>query len=125
MLQDLPPEVLQQVISHLPSASAVIALSLTSKSLHKKISLGDYSIFRLFVQNRFPTINTSPLWRRAAQELTSRSRAWDRKAFVATECFPDEAEPPAPHQGSGFTPVIESHEEWTGGRLSERREVLV
>jgi hypothetical protein len=127
MLENIPIEILQQVAGHLPTASAIVNLSLTSKKLHQKLAVDDYSIFRQFVQNRFPSILSPPLWKDVACILTSRSRAWDRKAFIASACQPprdDQFWPTRvePRQRFGFVPVIDSYEVWDIG--TARREVL-
>jgi hypothetical protein len=127
MLENLPIEILQQVAGHLPTASAIINLSLTSKKLHERLAVDDYSIFRQFVQNRFPSISCPPLWKEAARILTSRSRAWDRRAFIASVCQPprdDQFWPTRvePRQRFGFVPVIDSYEVWDIG--TARRVVL-
>ena len=128
MLEDLPIEILQQVSGHLPTASAIVYLSLTNKRLHGRLSVDDYTIFRQFVQNRFPSISCPPFWKESACILTARSRAWDRKALIASVCQP----PPDDQfwttrlldarQKFGFVPVIDSYEAWNTG--TNRREVL-
>jgi hypothetical protein len=127
MLENLPIEILQQVTGHLPTASAIVNLSLTSKTLHERLAVDDSAIFRQFVQNRFPSISSPPLWKEAARILTSRSRAWDRKAFIASACQPprdDQFWPTRfePRQRFGFVPIIDSYEIWDTG--AARREVL-
>lgn len=127
MLEDLPTEILQQVAGHLPTASAIVNLSLTNKKLHEKLPLDDYAIFRQFVKNRFPSISCPPFWKDAACVLTSRSRAWDRKAFIAVACQPPRDDQFWPgrveaRQRFGFVPVIDSYETWNTG--TSRRDVL-
>ncbi|KAK6382925.1 hypothetical protein LTS17_003595 [Exophiala oligosperma] len=128
MIDDLPVEVLQHIVSYLPTASSIISLSLTNRKLHKIVSRDDYICFRDFVKKSFPSIETPPLWREAARVLTSRSRAWDRRAFVARECCP----PVDPGdlgeirswQPASYRPVIDCYETWNGPTWSERKEVL-
>jgi hypothetical protein len=127
MLEDLPIEILQQVTGHLPTASAIINLSLTNKKLQERLSVDDYGIFRQFVQNRFPSISCPPRWKEAARILTSRSRAWDRRAFIASACQPPRDDTFWPtrveaRQKFGFVPVIDSYETWNTG--IDKREVL-
>jgi hypothetical protein len=127
MLEDLPTEILQQIIGHLPTASAIVNLSLANKKLQERLSVGNFAIFRQFVQNRFPSISCSPFWKDVACILTSRSRAWDRHAFIASACQPprdDQFWPTRvePRQKFGFVPVIDSYETWHTG--TDRRDVL-
>ncbi|KIY00360.1 uncharacterized protein Z520_04045 [Fonsecaea multimorphosa CBS 102226] len=129
MLQDLPVEVIQQIIGHLPTASSIINLSLANHKIHSIISADDYSVFRTFVQRAFPTIDSPPYWQDVARTLTSRSRAWDRRAFVARECCPpaDNSEHPRPQTPGlpvGYRPAIDSYETWQGGSWTDRKEVL-
>ena len=128
MLDDLPVEVIQHIVSQLPTASSIINLSLTSRKLHKVISRDNYICFRGFVKKSFPSIETPPLWREAARVLTSRSRAWDRRAFVARECCPP-VDPEDMGEARSWTPasyqpVIDCYETWNGSTWSERKEVL-
>ena len=127
MLQDLPNEILQQVASHLSTASAVVNLSSTNQKLHRTLAADDYAIFRPFVQSRFPSIGTSTYWRSEAQILTSRSRAWDRRAFAARICQPEQDDSywPTriePKQKFGYMPVLDCYEGWSSSK--DRREVL-
>ncbi|KAJ4513710.1 hypothetical protein HRR75_004290 [Exophiala dermatitidis] len=129
MLQDLPIEVIQQIVGYLPTASSIVNLSLTNHKLHGIVSADDYAVFRTFVRRAFPSIRTPPYWRDVARALTSRSRAWDRRAFIARECCPppDNIDfPEGYHQGYtvGYHPVIDSYEDWQGGSWSCRKEVL-
>ena len=127
MLEDLPIEILQQVTGHLPTASAIANLSLTNKRLHERLAVDNYAIFRQFVLNRFPSISCPPFWKEDARILTSRSRAWDRKALIASACQPPPDDQFWPtrvdaRQKFGFVPVIDSYENWSTG--ADRREVL-
>lgn len=129
LLLDLPVEVIQQIVGHLPTASSILNLGLTTRKLHDIISEDNYSVFRTFVQRAFPTIATPPIWRDAAQCLTSRSRAWDRRAFIARECCPPLDDPGVPDDGPisntiGYQPSIDSYEIWHGQSWSARKEVL-
>ncbi|RVX75692.1 hypothetical protein B0A52_00048 [Exophiala mesophila] len=132
MLNELPLEVLQQIAGCLPTASSITNLSQASRQFHAIVTDNDQTIFGDFVRNRFPSIRTPPPWRDAARVLTSRSRAWDRKAFVAKECHPpsDPVEwqtiPGMDHTAwtTGYHPVIDSYETWQGGSWSSGKEVL-
>ncbi|KIW24906.1 uncharacterized protein PV07_10589 [Cladophialophora immunda] len=129
MLQDLPVEVIQQIAAYLPTTSSIINLSLANHKIHSIISADDYSVFRKFVQRAFPTINSPPYWKDVARTLTSRSRAWDRRAFIARECCPpvDNSDYPpqtTPGLPVGYRPAIDSYETWQGGSWADRKEVL-
>jgi WD40 repeat protein len=131
MLDTIPLEILEIILGHLPTAKSVINLSLGNRKLHKQISADKYALLRSFVQARFPSIETPPFWRDAAIALTARSRAWDRRAFVARECsLPGEVE--VLEAGNripnglktGFVPAIDSYEAWTGSTWAEKKEVV-
>lgn len=130
MLEDLPVEILQQIIGHLPTASAISHLSLTSRKLHISISSHESTSYRLFVQRAFPSIKVESSWREAAEALTSRSRAWDRRALIARECCPPEShaasrEPGLRHRAVfGFAPALDSYEDWSRGSRNRRRETV-
>ncbi|KAJ9607142.1 hypothetical protein H2200_008214 [Cladophialophora chaetospira] len=129
MLQDLPIEVIEQIIGHLPTASSIVNLSRSNHALHSIVSAKDYNVFRSFVQRAFPTIKTAPFWKDVARTLTSRSRAWDRRAFIARECYPPPENidyPQNAHGGYtiGYHPVIDSYETFEGSSWSSRKEVL-
>jgi WD40 repeat protein len=131
MLDQLPTETIHQIASHLPTASSMINFSLTNRKLHAQISDDDYATFRSFVQRNFPSIKTPPYWKEAAYILTTRSRAWDRRAFVAKALEPpaDRLNPlyygRARGPSIGYAPVIDSYETWHGSGWAERHEVLV
>ncbi|KIW96258.1 uncharacterized protein Z519_03326 [Cladophialophora bantiana CBS 173.52] len=129
MFQDLPVEVIQQIVGFLPTVSAIVNLSLTNRKIHSVVSADDYGVFRKFVQRCFPTIKSPPYWKDVARTLTSRSRAWDRRAFIAEECCPppdDGGYPPQTTTGFsiGYRPVIDSYEAWLAGSWADRKEVL-
>jgi hypothetical protein len=129
MLEQLPHEVLSQVIAELPTVSAIRSVSRTSQKLRSTIDDDASNIYRSFIQRVFPTISTPPYWQEAAFALTSRSRAWQRRAVVARSCYP----PTSHAEGSdhtsirntfGFVPAIDSYEEFSSDSLSSRREVI-
>ncbi|KIW78872.1 hypothetical protein Z517_08711 [Fonsecaea pedrosoi CBS 271.37] len=129
MIQDLPAEVIHQIVGHLPTASSIINLSLANQKIHSIISEDDHGVFRTFVQRAFPTINVPPYWKDVARTLTSRSRAWDRRAFIARECCPPTDDSDYPHPSPhgypiGYRPAIDSYETWHGGSWEDRKEVL-
>jgi len=134
MLSELPFELLTQIVSHIPTAKSLLSLSLTCKRLHEYVVREGY---RVFVQSRFPSISTPPYWEDAAHALTTLSRAWDRKAFIARCIGPSDTAVRLPkgsqtpdygrrqrRQTMGFQPVIDSYEDWTADKWSSRKEVL-
>jgi WD40 repeat protein len=129
MLQDLPVEIVEQIIGHLPTASAIVNLGQTNHKFNSIVSAPDHKVFRTLVERNFPTINTPPFWKEVARALTSRSRAWDRRAFIARECYPppddpDQLHEPRPAHTLGYQPTIDSYETWLNGSWSDRKEVL-
>lgn len=131
MLDQLPAEIIHCIASHLPSASSIINLSLTTRKIHIQLSADDYATFRSFVQRKFPTIRTPPYWKDTARVLTTRSRAWDRRAFIASALeSPARSSDAAYYDRSrgtstGYRPVIDSYEGWQGRRWVDKHEVLV
>lgn len=146
-LEHLPFELLAHIISYIDTARALLHLSLTCKQLHDFIERNG---FRIFVQCRFPSLQVPPFWKDAALALTTLSRNWDRKAFVARYLVPDgnstwfsrEIVTTGKHvrqstegrhflhgfHGShtkGFRPYIDSYEEWIGDSWASRKQVLV
>lgn len=118
MLDQLPAEIIEQILGYLPSISAILNLSCTNRRLHQVIVEGDSRVFRAFVKVSFPSIQARPPWRQAAFALTSRSRAWDRRAFIARECAPPQSSaprgPPVRTQWYGHVTRVDSYE--TGDR---------
>lgn len=126
-LDQLPPELFAQIFSHLGTARALLHLSLTCKRIH---AIVDKDGFRIFVQSHFPSFQIPPYWKDAAHAMTTLSRNWDRKSFVA-QWLPNGYYPPSqefsPHmrrQSMGFQPVIDSYDQWTGHSWSSRRQVV-
>lgn len=133
-LDKLPPELLSQITSHLETARTLLYLSLTCKRLRDYIERDG---FRVFVQNRFPSIQTPPYWKDAANALTTLSRAWDRKAFIARCISPDISPNGRSKYGKkahswhrqkvqtmGYQPVIDSYIDCYGPDWGSRKEVL-
>ena len=129
-LDQLPPELLSQLVIHCENARTLLHLGMTCKRLNHYVQTDG---FRVFVQSRFPSFQTPPFWKDAAHSLTTWSRNWDRKAFVARFIEPVKGRPVAPsgatshqqRQTMGYQPVIDSYEEFLGGKWSSRKEVLV
>ncbi|KAJ5170271.1 uncharacterized protein N7500_003054 [Penicillium coprophilum] len=132
MLSELPSEIIYHIAIYLPTANALAHLSQTCHRLHGIITAENSRIFRAFVQSRFPSIETPPFWKDAAQALTSRSRALDRKAIIGRFVVPPEtATKIGSHEVTrqdnptlGYRPAIDSYEIWNGQRWADRKEVL-
>ncbi|KAL8826262.1 MAG: hypothetical protein Q9191_003912 [Dirinaria sp. TL-2023a] len=128
-LEELPPELLAQLIVHCENAQTLLRIALTCKRLNHFIQTDG---FRVFVQTRFPSFQTPPLWKDAAHSLTTWSRNWDRKAFIARYIEPFRPGQNVSNwnlshqrrQTMGYQPVIDSYEEFGGGNWSSRKEVL-
>ena len=134
-LAQLPPEILTQIVSYFENAKTLSNLSRTCKRLHEYTEKDG---FRVFVQNRFPSIQTPPLWRDATQSMTTLTRAWDRKAFIARSIEPDQTVIHLPKgrqmfdrrrrekaQTMGYQPVIDSYNDQYANSWTSRKEVLV
>lgn len=134
MLSELPYELLIQIVTHLPTAQSLLHLSLTCRRLREYVEREGY---RVFVQSRFPSLDVPPYWTDAAHALTTLSRAWDRKAFIARYIEPSATVVRLPkgrqgpdherrwrYQTMGYRPVIDSYEDWIADDWSSRHEVL-
>ena len=127
--EQLPPEIISQIVAHFEVAKTLLSLSLTCKGLNEFVQTDG---FRVFVQNRFPSFRTPPYWKDAAHALTTWSRNWDRKAFIARDIEPcrepySRLSHPLRSRGiqtMGYQPVIDSYEVWVGGNWSSRKEVV-
>ncbi|KZF24938.1 hypothetical protein L228DRAFT_258437 [Xylona heveae TC161] len=132
MLSDLPFELLGHIVTDLPSAQCVYHLSLTCRRLNSYVQEDGW---RTFTQTRFPSIAAPPYWRDAALSLTTLSRNWDRKAFLARYIHPaGSVTQIAGHgrrpggrrkaQTMGYQPVLDSCEEQTGNNWASKKEIL-
>lgn len=133
-LTDLPPELLDQIIAYLPTASSVANLSFASKSLQACV---DKAGWKTFATTRFPSLCPShPVsYKDASRSLATLSKARDRRAFVSRYIEPDGDITVFPGgrrierwkrprgQTIGFTPHIDVYEQ-SGPKWSDRREVL-
>ena len=83
-LTDLPPELLDQIATYLPTARTVANLGRTSKALHTYVEK-EADAWKNFNPSRFPSLwpAQSTSHKDAARTLTTLSKAWDRRAFVA------------------------------------------
>lgn len=134
-LAQLPLELLAQIISYFETARTLSYFSQTCKTLHDYVERDG---FRVFVQNRFPSIQTPPFWREAAHALTTLSRNWDRRALLARYLIP-KLDPPSAYsnqrrdnmarrtkkQTMGYQPILDSYEEWVGGNWNSRKQIVV
>lgn len=134
-LATLPPELLSQIVTYIETARTLSHLGRTCKKLQ---SFVDQDGFRVFVQARFPYLQppaVHPLlfWRDAAHGLTTLSRNWERKAFLAWNMkSPADTKQDSRRQRAyfrsgqtmGFVPVLDSYETWHGGDWSSRKEVV-
>lgn len=131
----LPLELIGRIISYIETARSLCNLALTCQRLHHYIESDG---FRIFVQHQFPSIQTPRFWKDASHALTSLSKNWDRRAFIARYLFPTApvrtrrpnahayhgGNPPGT-QTMGYQPVIDSYEDWSGGNWSSRKQVVV
>ncbi|MCJ1341175.1 hypothetical protein MMC09_006471 [Bachmanniomyces sp. S44760] len=144
-LADLPLELLNIIVANLETARSLLYLSLTCKRLH---DFTESDGFRVFVQSLFPSIQVQPSWKDAAHGLTTLSRAWDRKAFIAkcVEPPPYAWKSPQGHeeplstyprvrqgrrnrpgrreQTMGYHPVIDSYLDFTEAQWTSRKETM-
>ncbi|KAF7719945.1 Uncharacterized protein PECH_005802 [Penicillium ucsense] len=129
---DLPPEIICEVVLHLPTANAITRLSQTCRQIYKILRAEETRLFRVFVQNKFPSIQTPPFWKDAACALTSRSRALDRLGVIGRFMIVPETITRIGLQGEarqdnptlGYRPPIDSYEFWDGESWAARKEVL-
>jgi hypothetical protein len=131
-LVDLPTELLNHVVSHC-AVTSVGHLSRTSRSLHEFVEKEGW---RTFTQTHFANSNTSIYWRDAARSLTTLSRNWQRRAFLATYLEPSSDATALPSgqaikkwrrpagQTMGFQPAVDSYEHFIGNRWTDRRQVV-
>lgn len=133
MLSELPSEIIYHIVSYLPAVNSVINLAQTCRHLYNVISADNYRILQAFVQSQFASIEAPPFWADAARALTSRSRAFDRRAIIARFVLPPDNVTRIGHTKTvrtdhptlGYRPVIDSYESWYGNSWASRKEVLV
>ncbi|KAF2488459.1 hypothetical protein BU16DRAFT_520608 [Lophium mytilinum] len=136
MLDKLPFELLSHIHTYLDTAQAVAHLSVTCRRLH---TFSAKEGWKIFLRTRFPSLSTPSQpndYKEVAHGLTTLSRNWDRKGFVARYLEPAgsitslptwEQVPRWQHkdgQTIGYQPCIDSYEEWTSGDWSSRKQVL-
>lgn len=137
MLADLPTEIILQIITYAPTAQFLAHLGLTCRKIRTIVESDGWKVF---VLTRFPSIPVPPYWKDAAHALTTLSRNWDRKAFIARhfepsntkiQCLPSNTtievreKWKASHgQTMGYQPVIDGYEQWTGNTWDSRKEIV-
>lgn len=133
MLANLPPEILTCVVRYLMSARCVSSLSKTCRLLYGYVESEGW---RIFVQARFPSFRVSSMWKSAAHALTTQSRNFDRRAFLARELEPKypmlylprgtlgEYQGQATEQTMGYQAMVDSHQIWTGSDWATHDEVV-
>lgn len=132
MISQLPSEIIYHIAAYLPALSTLLSLARTCRRLYKIILVEDSHVFRHFVKNNFPSIETPAYWKDAAVALTSRSRALDRHALIGRFVVPPrDAAKVGSHQSTrrdnptiGYRPAIDSYEVWNGEKWADRKEVL-
>ncbi|KAJ0168258.1 hypothetical protein CTA2_8047 [Colletotrichum tanaceti] len=82
MFDQLPDDVILEVVSHLRTARDIARLASSCKYLHSLLSEDGW---RTFVRTCFPLLSLplskAPRWDVLANSITSQTRAWDTKAF--------------------------------------------
>lgn len=154
MLDELPVELLSHIVSFLPRAQSLARLSQSSRSLHH---FTEKHGWKIFAQTRFSSLllersqsialassdapgrdeDAAPFdYRDASHALTTLSRNYDRRAFIARYVEPSEPITLLPAgtrtsrwqrpkgQSMGSQTVIDSFEAWTDAGWSGRIQVL-
>lgn len=133
-LTDLPPELWDHITEYLPTAASIASLSRTNKSLNAFVAK---DAWKSFARNHFPSICPleSPSYKDTARTLTTLSKAWDKRAFVARYINPSGQITAFPGrkksdrwkrpqgQTIGFTPQLDVYEE-IGPTWRDRQETL-
>lgn len=131
-LSDLPSEIICCIALHIPTANGITHLAQTCRRIYKVIAAEESWLFRVFVQTKFPAIQTAPYWKDAACALTSRSRAVDRLGVIGRFMILPETitrigiqeETRRDNPTMGYRPPIDSYEIWNGESWADRKEVL-
>lgn len=80
MLHEFPVELLNQIVSELPTPQSIARLSRCSHALQKYV---EDEGWKIYVQKHFPSQGVTKHWKAAAHSLSTLSRNLDRKAFLA------------------------------------------
>ena len=133
MIHELPVELLNHIVSYLPTAQAAAHLASCNHALRRFF---DEEGWKIFVQARFPSFNIARDWKAAAHALSTYSRNLDRRAFLARYVEPSNFIVKLPQreldtqwrrprgQTMGYQPVIDSYEDSTGPAWDARKQVL-
>jgi hypothetical protein len=115
-LQDIPNEILLEILKHFETARDVARLAASSQKLHQLI---EEEGWRVFVKTRFPSLtiptNDDTSWNAVADAVTWQVRCWDRRAFQVTSFTHSQYHRPpfAPganlYQSAPFQPAIDAH----------------
>ena len=138
-LDELPSEILNQIISHVHSTRCLLHFSLTCKRIYEVVQKYGFNTFVTtnFAFASFPQYETKnasdrnlnpKFWKDGAHGLTTLSRNWERRAFLARDIqYRVSDRPPAPYagRGQGWRPAIDSYQTWTGGSWDSRKDVFV
>ena len=136
-LNELPSEILDEVLSHVDTAQSLCNLSQTCKNIHSHVQS---SGFHIFVKNQFPCLRLDPkgipsrqnsavFWKDAACAMSALAVNWDRRALLARQVLHPKQDNtrmyrPRRPQRMGFIPVLDSYQDWNGGKWSARRDVV-
>lgn len=133
MIHELSVELLNHIVTYLPTAQSVAHLSSCNHALKRYF---DEEGWKTFVYSRFPSFNITHDWKHAAHSLTTYSRNLDRRAFLARYVEPSNFIVKLPQrelatewrrprgQTMGYQPVIDSYEKSTGSGWDSRKQVL-
>ncbi|KAL2755947.1 hypothetical protein ACRALDRAFT_1082008 [Sodiomyces alcalophilus JCM 7366] len=124
-LDQLPDDVILDILSHLTTARDIASVSRTCRSLHWTVTRGGG--WRSFVRNRFATYAVShprgDRWDTLAAALTAQSRSWDRRSMFPIAYTPA-AHTQSPHSNffagqnsrgthqHPFSPVLDASRVW-------------
>ena len=138
-LADLPPEMLDIIVSQLDALSDLSHLSLVCKTLYTWAKTHGY---RSFLRENFSSYRPPPYWKDAARSLTGLTSRWENRDFIARYIEPPKhatvSAAPHPQNGQtapwtnrkhgpsiGYPAVVTCKEQWTGGDWRSRKETLV
>lgn len=131
-LIDLPFEILNHIVENFDDVQTIVSFSRLSKRFNQYAKLDGY---RVFIFKQHPCYQKAGSWIDAIRTITSLSRAWTRKAFIARNLRP----PNSGHelirlpedqtsiatlrsygrQSMGYQPVIDCYESSLNGSSHE------